>query len=320
MMHEIDGRSGSETPVRFSAGTEELFGVLTEPTAASRGLGVIVLVGGACSPSTSRNRFSVKLARRLAASGFHVLRFDYHGVGESSGTILKYSLRRPFTRDLIGAIEELRRHGVGQVILIGTCFGARTALSAVGRVNGIRGMAFMTIPLRDWEQGQRVASRWARDEGLQAYIRRGLRLQVLLGMLDAKRRRRYLRVVQYGMKMLWRRLRLHNGNGSGPSLDWISPAFMEGLREAVRRRIPLLFLYGSKEDHYKEFQMAQAGAVGALIAQAGDTVQVSTLEGSVQGLTTIWVQDAVMARMQEWVESLDAHGVQTKDFAMLEKV
>lgn len=66
-------------------------------------MGVITLTGGASITGIDRNRLYVRLARKLAARGFYVLRFDYHGVGESMGKA-QYDLEEPFVTDLDGAI------------------------------------------------------------------------------------------------------------------------------------------------------------------------------------------------------------------------
>ena len=95
---------GDETPVFIHAGEETLSGILGFPARDSSGLGVIVLAGGWRGTSAGRNRVMVRLCRRLMASGFHTLRFDYAGVGESTGT-QKLTLADPSVEDLLGAVK-----------------------------------------------------------------------------------------------------------------------------------------------------------------------------------------------------------------------
>ena len=291
------GMSIYESPIRFQAGRDDLFGILTTPRGAPRHIGVVLLNGGAETPSTSRNRLSVTLARRLAASGYHVLRFDHHGAGESTGSVSRYSLNRPFTGDLIGAVEELRRRGIDQFVFVGRCFGARTALSAVGRVTGLLGLAFISVPLHDF-------SAW--NETLGKVVRPGLQPRTLVGLLDRRRRRWHFRVLYYGIRKWARRPLSLFDNRYRAEMDWISLSVERWLRRAVTNRVPLLFLYGTDEDHYKEFRQAQEGAIGALLAQAREYAQVCTLDGPVHDLTTIWVQEAIMARIHEWIEGVAA--------------
>src|SRR5439155_658117 len=66
---------------------EHIFGVWTRPTTAPNGIAAILLVGGIYGLSIGRNRLSVRLARTLASCGYHVMRLDLHGSGESTGEV-----------------------------------------------------------------------------------------------------------------------------------------------------------------------------------------------------------------------------------------
>jgi pimeloyl-ACP methyl ester carboxylesterase len=74
------------------------------------------------------------LARLLAGSGYHVLRFDYFGTGDSAGEFEQAGLER-WIADIHTAIEELRDVGrVGQITLLGLRFGGTlAAMAARGR-------------------------------------------------------------------------------------------------------------------------------------------------------------------------------------------
>ncbi|MFW6164097.1 MAG: serine aminopeptidase domain-containing protein [Planctomycetota bacterium] len=117
-----------EEPLFFAA--ERLFGVLHLPEESPRGVGLVF-----CAPFAEEHkqgyRIFVELARRLQASGFPCLRFDYRGTGDSAG---------PFTDfTLAGAIEDIgaaagflrERAGVERLGLIGLRLGASLAWRAV---------------------------------------------------------------------------------------------------------------------------------------------------------------------------------------------
>ena len=93
---------GQETPVFIQAGQETLSGIVGTPGRDPKGLGVIVLAGGWRGTSAGRNRVLVRLCRRLLASGFHTMRFDYAGMGESTGA-QKRTLADPSVEDLTAA-------------------------------------------------------------------------------------------------------------------------------------------------------------------------------------------------------------------------
>jgi exosortase A-associated hydrolase 1 len=70
-------------PVAFTCGQDWLLGVITRPE-KPRGRGVLILVGGPQYRVGSHRQFAL-LANDLAAEGFAVMRFDYRGMGDSTG-------------------------------------------------------------------------------------------------------------------------------------------------------------------------------------------------------------------------------------------
>lgn len=120
-----------ERALRFGVQTP-LVGVLTEPAGApdpSRPAVVFLNSGilhhvGAC-------RLHVRLARRLAHSGFTSLRFDLSGLGDSE--VRKDSL--PFEKsapvEVCEALDHLKKaRGIERFILVGLCSGADMAFKA----------------------------------------------------------------------------------------------------------------------------------------------------------------------------------------------
>ncbi|MCE7937526.1 hypothetical protein DCC79_01120 [bacterium] len=110
-----------------------LVGVLAEPDpvpAAADRPAVIILDAGRIH-HVGPNRLHVKLARRLAAEGFTVLRFDFSGIGDSAVREDHAPFRQSVvaeTREamaFLGAVRGLRRF-----VLLGLCSGAATALRA----------------------------------------------------------------------------------------------------------------------------------------------------------------------------------------------
>jgi pimeloyl-ACP methyl ester carboxylesterase len=76
------------------------------------------------------------LAARLARAGFHVLRFDYAGTGDSSGDLDRVSISQWVT-DVIAAVDQIRSLGPTSVALVGFRLGATLAATAsaeIGRV------------------------------------------------------------------------------------------------------------------------------------------------------------------------------------------
>jgi exosortase A-associated hydrolase 1 len=87
---------------------------------------VVVVVGGPQYRAGSHRQF-VQLSRRLADAGFPTLRFDYRGMGDSTGTPRTFEECGP---DIAAAIDALRANcdGVEHVVLWGLCDAASAAL------------------------------------------------------------------------------------------------------------------------------------------------------------------------------------------------
>ena len=117
----------TETPFFFSNGDYSLFGVLHEAASAAPSAPGFVFCHPFAEEKLWAHRVYVSFARRLAAEGYHVLRFDLMGNGDSEGNFDDSSLETAL-RDVHCAIAELRkRSGAGPVGLLGLRWGATVA-------------------------------------------------------------------------------------------------------------------------------------------------------------------------------------------------
>lgn len=116
------------TPFFFGDSGSPLWGVLhAPPPEADRAHGVIV-----CPPighEHVRSHWALRqIASKLAEQGFHVLRFDWFGVGDSAGELVQASIER-WRTDALLAAEELRdATGHKRVSALGVRFGAAIAM------------------------------------------------------------------------------------------------------------------------------------------------------------------------------------------------
>ncbi|HEX4353155.1 MAG TPA: alpha/beta fold hydrolase, partial [Polyangiales bacterium] len=123
-------------PLWFGKTRGELFGMYHSPAAdgGRRSLGIVL-----CNPfgyeAMCTHRAYWHLAEQLSRRGFPVLRFDYHGTGDSSGHDREPARLATWRDDVRRAIDELRRiSGCSEVGLVGLRLGANLAmLAAEGR-------------------------------------------------------------------------------------------------------------------------------------------------------------------------------------------
>jgi len=291
--------SAHETPVFFPAGADTLFGVFTRPPADTRGTAALLLVGGG-SIATNRNRISVRLARRLGADGFHAMRLDYHGVGESTGVLARQpTVSEPFLSDLEGTVRWVKAQGIDRLLLIGSCFGARTALSSAPDLGGLQGVVMISPPLRDLAMDEEVGTRLASRVGAWQAVRRALSFRALLGWRDPARRRTYVQFMKVKARMLWllpTRLRHRDVDDS-----WVSRELLEPIQALARRRVPVLFIFGTKDYHYEDFLLAQQGRLGTALKKAPLT-EVLVIEGPVHAFPNVEVQERVLELTFDWLE------------------
>jgi uncharacterized protein len=102
-----------------------LVGVLARPSLPS-GTGVVIVVGGPQYRVGSHRQF-VLLSRALAIAGHPVLRFDYRGMGDSTGDLRNFE---NVNADIACAITTLQAAvpGLRRIVLWGLCDGASAAL------------------------------------------------------------------------------------------------------------------------------------------------------------------------------------------------
>lgn len=284
-----------ERPVLFSNGAETLFGILTEPATAARGVGIVMLSGGVHVPSANRNRVWVRLARRLAGAGFHVLRFDYRGVGESGGATEAYSRESPRSEDFLGAVDCLRRQGLERVVVVGTCFGSFTALITAPRVAGLEGLVLLSPLILDSKSSAELATR----RSLIQYVVRVFKPRVIRGLLSAKTRSTYARIARAKAEVL----RTRHGAGAGEkamSLLPTSPRVLRALQILLRAGTPVFVIFGSKDVHYEDWTRASVGRLGEILDGA-TSFETAVLPGYLHSFPELCVQEEAIALTHRWI-------------------
>ena len=291
-----------EVPVFFTAGDDSCFGVITRPVTPN-GIGVMIIQGGdTVNVSMQRNRLAVRMARLLADRGFVTIRFDYHGLGESTGEIGELTLADPFSDDALAAADVLRREGAERVVLVGACFSARTALSAAPDIPDLAGVLASTPPIAGYSRNEAAAERMARDRTFGAYAALAFRFKTLSAIFDPTRRSLYLGFAKSKARHLARRL---TGGESGENKWWVSPQLLDPLEEMARRKVPTLLVYGVDDPLLREFDRAIDGRLGRIIDSSQGSIQVTRdLPGVIHGFPTILSQEAFLETALGWIDEI----------------
>ncbi len=129
-----------ELALRFPCAQDWLTGILSPATGAPT-RGVLIVVGGPQYRAGSHRQFAL-LARSLAARGIPALRFDYRGMGDSSGAARDFN---DVDADLRAAVDEFcaRVPSLREVVIWGLCDGASAALFYAGQDARVGGLVLL---------------------------------------------------------------------------------------------------------------------------------------------------------------------------------
>lgn len=162
----VEVRGAAPERATFFGPQRRLFGVFDDcAAAASCQRGVVLCYPQGADYDSAFRSFRV-LATRLSRAGFHVLRFDYLGTGDSWGGTDDGSVEQ-WTSDVRCAIDELRTsRGVSDVSVVGLRFGA--ALAALAAAAGGVDRVVLWEPVTDgaaYLAAQRALHEsWMREE------------------------------------------------------------------------------------------------------------------------------------------------------------
>ena len=263
-----------------------LTGILSVPESPGR-LGVVIVVGGPQYRVGSHRQF-VLLARSLARAGYATLRFDYRGMGDSSGEGRDFN---SVTTDIAAAITLLQQAvpGVERIALWGLCDAASAALMYAGDTRDVRVCGLCL--LNPWVRSEASLAR----AHVKHYYRDRLRQKAF-----------WLKLIRGGvataaLKGLWRNMRLMAGPASSTGLAGGVP-FQLRMASAWKNFPSNILLLLSGQDYTaKEFLehtgsdkgwsglLARANVVRTDIADADHTFSSQHLRAQVEEATVSWL-------------------------------
>jgi uncharacterized protein len=261
-------------PVTFSNPSgARLFGILHRPERPREPGTAILLLSPGVKMRVAPHRLYNKMAARFVALGYPVLRFDFHGLGDSEGDAPEALLADfygatqmgRYVGDTIAAMDWLQqRHGFDRFIVGGLCGGALTGLLAATRDVRIVSLLGLSIPVI--VDGSQVdASRFMTDQQLEgtraAYLDK---LKIWRG--DAWRSIIRLATFQTDFKLLRRSIgrplakrfqRAGRTDARGVterSADNTNPLFAPALIQMLAASRPVLLVFAEADRLYWEFQ------------------------------------------------------------------
>jgi len=307
-------RHSTGTPVSFTCEGSRLFGSLHLADQPVQGAPGIILLNQGPVDRGGSHRLYVKLAWRLTAMGFPVLRFDARGVGESESTWAGQSTgisildtygeiqRGAWVPDAKAAIEFMRHTAeVNDVILGGLCGGSATALLTGAIHPAVISMFVIGTPVTFSSVTRRVADlpeaiierdtrryfqklvdprSWARFLSLQTDYR------TLLGVFATQVQRRFRRAVTAG------------STPAETDDDKVNIPLITAINKSLGTGKPLLVVFGENDYLWHEFQEQ--------MWRFGDShrrpFELSTIADANHTLTEEPWQEALFDTVTAWLE------------------
>jgi alpha/beta superfamily hydrolase len=296
-----------ERPLFFEGPHGRLFGVLSEPAGASRGLTAVLLNAGP-QRRTGPNRMWVEIARRWAARGVPTLRLDADGIGDSDGdaSVLGRvtAFYRPVyveqTREAIAALAE--RGLPPRFLALGLCSGAYWSAQAAltdERVAAVIMLNPRTLVFDEWRHTVR-RTRHLRERALMASTwRRALRGEIKFAKHMETGRTLAGRAVR---ALLPARARVGTSAGSDGSAGG-QPGHepIEGLFDELRDRGQRgLLLFTGKEVLRRE--LTEKGVLDRLDRWPNLELALMGTSADTHTLTPLWLQREVHALVDRVLE------------------
>ncbi|HYS68369.1 MAG TPA: alpha/beta hydrolase family protein [Paraburkholderia sp.] len=152
----IDFEHGRETPVVFGGG--RFAGVLCEPRRALDGAPAVLFVNTGGVHRIGDGRFTVLMARHLAAQGITSLRMDLSGLGDSLRRDDTLTLDMMYARyaiaDATAGVDWLAAAGYPRIVMFGVCTGAYVSLHTALAHPAVVGCALVNLPFFTWGGAQ----------------------------------------------------------------------------------------------------------------------------------------------------------------------
>ncbi|HYM81433.1 MAG TPA: alpha/beta hydrolase [Candidatus Limnocylindria bacterium] len=290
-------RAKAEQPILVPSPHGQLYGIYTPPApeAPPAGLCAVLLT----SPRSHRNRMWVEGARRLAGLGFSAFRVDFHGTGDSEGETGFRDPNRPYQDDAVAVIRHLREaFGEKRFVLSGSCFDARTALSALAEEReAIAGILFMAAPVMSLDLQVKADA----DRKGWGHLLKALRNPENWTALSRPERWRY-------MGNMLGRMAQRTVTGAQTMDLPLASGFVEHFQILVRSRARALFLYGRQDVEYQTFRPAEQVLFPRLDDEARERIQLEVWPGTVHGLLEMNRQREIFERAMAWFASFRSTG------------
>jgi predicted alpha/beta hydrolase len=243
-----------------------LRGVLHEPDVrTARGVCILLLSPG-IKGRVGPHRLYLKLAARLVPMGFHVLRFDYHGLGDSEGELSERALADMYNSiqagryvgDTIAAMDWMQTtHGIRRFVGSGLCGGSISALVTAEsdpRIECLLGIGLPTVLEGGPENWARILTQQQIESLRESYVRKLLDPKSWARLLSGKSDYKVLGRI---LRDRWLRRPRTAAADAAPAkaeVDSTNPRFASAFLSMLGSNRPMLLLFSGADRLHGQFQ------------------------------------------------------------------
>lgn len=315
------------TPVTFS--NQEglrLFGMLHQPAITREGAETVLILSPGVKMRVAPHRLYNKLAERFVAMGYPVLRFDFHGLGDSEGDAPEALLADfygatqlgRYVSDTVAAMDWMRRtYGTTRFIAAGLCGGALTGLLTAARDPRIVALFGISIPVildgSERDAGKYMTTAQLKDTR-SGYLRK----------LSIAEWRSWVRLLtfrsDYRMiaRAIWKPIQARIRRRApapppaveGAPADNTNPLFAPAFSQMVRTSRPVLLVFGESDRLFWEFEDKFMRRHRASLEPYSAWYQVHVTPQANHIFSASQWQDEMFARCSDWLEGLAARAGQ----------
>jgi len=291
------GGTARELPVVFECEGSRLVGMVHVP-ARPQARGLLCVVAGGPQYRAGLARNQVRLARRLAAAGVPVMRFDYRGLGDSEGRFRGFchveADLRAALQEFLARVPELR-----EVVLWGGCDASSASLINGWKFPQVSGLMLGNPWVHSEETGDQVAVAHYR----QRFKDKDFWLKLLRGGYNPLPAAATL--LRSLLRRVLRGLGLGGGGGQAQAPQADDPAlpFQQRMRLGLARfKGEVLFVMSGQSLVSKEFDqlLVESPAWQAALAAPARVVRVELPQAD-QAFSSMASQNEVIELIARWM-------------------
>ena len=234
----------------------ELNGILHIPKLYDHNT-IIIFTHSGVRGRIGNTRQYVYYARELAIKGYHVFRFDPHGMGYSNGNVENSVLNKlyrdvqlgcfvPDTLDSIDLTKSKFRHH--SVVLIGLCGGAITALHAAAQSKVVEKVIVLSVPVRLERPNVAISmeKEYARKKIMNTYIKKMFNISAWYRLLTGKS-------IDFLSDIGSVRALFSSALSTKRQVFPLNQMFVSSMKKINRKKMDKLFFWGSEQKNRYEF-------------------------------------------------------------------